>query len=319
MSFSSEVKEEILNINQPDNCCKLSGLCAVINSIGQLSISKNGYTFSIVADSIELIEKTKELINALYSSKISSIEIYTKSIGKTKIYETTMPSSVGADILKDAGILTLDSNNNFIINHGVDHHLILEDCCKKAYLQFIFLATGTVSIPENNDINSKSRGYHLEIELNNNEQAKIVASLLGEFGFIIRKVERNDKYVLYLKESDSIADLIAFLGAKNSYLKLQNEIVERDLKNNINRQSNCMSANIDKTLNASIKQLQAIDTIENTIGLNSLSADLQEIVLLRKNNPESSLIELMEIYKKPITKSGLSYKLNRLVEIAKNL
>lgn len=311
MSFSNDVKEQLLSQKLEADCCMQSSLCAFINCLGSLEINKSGVTFSIKTDNIEILERIQEIVNTLYSDKIEELFVTSQTVGKTILYEFTAPMKVGTQILKDCGIIELDEKNMVNINRSINHHIILEDCCKIWYIKSCFLAVGTISIPQN--------GYHFEMEFASNDQAKAVANLMGEFGFITRKVERNEKFVVYMKESESIADFLAFVGDTKSYLKLQEEILNRDMRNSINRTSNCISANISKTVDASVVQLKAIETIEDTIGLENLSNGLREVAILRKNNPQASLSELINKSETPLTKSGLNYKLNKIVEISKNL
>ena len=256
----------------------------------------------------------------MYSDKVDELEVITKATGKVVMYEVGFPSEVGSRILKDCEILSLSETNNWTVNRGIDHHIIMEDCCKNAYLSAVFVTSGTISVPTTDEVSANSfGGYHFELEITNLEQAKAVSHLLGEFGFISKKVTRGDKQVVYIKESETIADFIGFVGAVKSYLKLQNEIVSRDMRNAINRQANCMSANIGKTIGASIAQLKAIETIEETIGIESLPGDLKEYALLRKNNPDSALSDLVAMLDGKISKSGLNYKFKKILEIANNL
>ena len=99
-----------------------------------------------------------------------------------------------------------------------------------------------------------------------------------------------------MKESEAIADFVGCVGATKCYLKLQEEIIKREMRNSINRQSNCISANIDKTINASLSQVRAIEIIEETIGIQSLPQNLQKVAILRKENPDASLTELVKLY-----------------------
>ncbi len=324
MSFSGAVKEEILNLKPEADCCALASICACINSIGSLEISKKGVSFSLKTDNMKLLEYVKDLINSIYSSKIENLVAEEIVVGKNTLYEFVVPTELGNRILQDAGVLQLDDTNNWTLVKGVDHHIIIEDCCKKAYIKMAFASVGNISIPRTDEddemgVNARGKGYHFELEFTNVEQAKVLSNLLGEFGFITRKVDRGEKFVVYMKECESIADFIAFVGASKSYLEMQNEIVKRDMRNSINRQSNCISANIDKTVQASMEQIQAIEIIENTIGISGLPVSLQEVAILRINNKESSLSELVELSGNTLTKSGLNYKLKKIVEIAKNL
>lgn len=320
MSFSSEIKEEIIKQAIDNDCCEFAFLAGTINSIGSLEISRGGVTFSLRCDNYAIIEKIRDIINKLYSDKIEDLEIVQKSTGKVLMYEVVFPFQVGNRILKDCMILSLSDGNTWEINKGIDHHIILEDCCKTNYLKAVFLCSGSVSVPVVEEETGISSGdYHFELEFNSVDQAKAVSHLLGEFGFITKKVERSGKQVVYIKESESIADFVGFVGATRSYLKLQNEMITRDMRNSINRQANCVSANISKTVGASLIQLKAIEVIENTIGLESLSEDLIKVAKLRKEYPDSSLSDLINITEGKYTKSGLNYKFKKIVEIANNL
>lgn len=319
MSFSSEIKDEILNREIDNDCCQFAFLAGVINTIGSLDITGGGFSFSIRTDNLDIIDKVRKVINKLYSDKVEDLEVLVKSTGKITMYEVSFPGVVGSQILKDCSILSLTEGNNWSVNRGIDHHVIMEDCCKKTYLSTVFLTVGTISVPTTDESSNSFGGYHFELELTNLEQAKAVSHLLGEFGFISKKVTRTDKQVVYIKESESIADFVGFVGATKSYLKLQNEIIARDMRNAINRQANCMSANIGKTVSAALLQMQAIETIKETIGLDSLPGDLKFYAELRENNPDSSLSDLVELCDGSVTKSGLNYKLKKLIDIANNL
>ena len=320
MSFSSEVKAELLSQQIENDCCGFAFLAGVINTIGSLEISHGGFSFSLRTDNLKIVEKVQEVINKLYADKVDELEVTTKTTGKVVMYEVSFPQKVGAQILKDCSILTLSESNNWEVTRGIDHHVILEDCCKKSYLTAVFLTSGTLSVPTTTvDSSSSFGGYHFELELSSVEQAKAVSHLLGEFGFISKKVARGEKQVVYIKEGETIAEFVGFVGATKSYLQLQNDIVSRDMRNAINRQANCMSANIGKTVGAALIQIQAIEKIEETIGLDNLPGDLGAFAKLRKENPDSSLTDLVEICGGEITKSGLNYKLKKLVEIANNL
>ncbi len=323
MSFSSGVKEEILNVKPESDCCTLASLCACINSIGSLELSNKGVSFSIKTDNTDLLNYIKDIINKIYSSKIEELDAEMSIIGKTTLYEFVAPVELGNRILQDCGIISLDETNNWSLNKSVDHHIIMEDCCKKSYIKLAFASVGNISIPQSQDdeigLKSKGRGYHFELEFTNSEQAKVLSNLLGEFGFITRKVERGEKFVVYMKEAESIADFVAFVGANKSFLEMQNEIIKREMRNSINRQSNCISANIDKTVQASLMQVRAIEKIEETIGIGGLPSSLQEVAMLRLENKESSLSDLVLLSGNSLTKSGLNYKLKKIIEIAENL
>ena len=159
----------------------------------------------------------------------------------------------------------------------------------------------------------------MEFSSKNHEFLTEIASILSEFGIFSKLVQRKNGFVLYFKEADVIMSLLALLGANNSALALAEEMTTREKRNQVNRQVNCINANISKTVEASLKQVSAINTIISTIGLESLSDELQEVAMLRLANPEESLDELLMLSTLKLSKSGLNHRLNKLIRIAKEL
>ena len=142
---------------------------------------------------------------------------------------------------------------------------------------------------------------------------------MAEYNIIGKIFERKNSYVFYIKDVNTIQDLLALVGANQSVLCLSNEIVTRELRNKVNRQVNCINANINKTVEASLKQVNAINTIINTIGLESLPEDLQEVAVLRLANQEESLDELLKLSTIKLTRSGLNHRFRKLIKIANAL
>jgi len=143
--------------------------------------------------------------------------------------------------------------------------------------------------------------------------------LLADFDIISKMIKRKNNFVVYVKGLDMISDLFALVGATKGSLKLQNEGVLRSVRNNINRQNNCINANLTKTVDASVKQMQIIDKIKNTIGIDALDDNLKDVVFLRLANPEESLDALVKLSPKKISKSGLYHRFKKLEEIASKL
>lgn len=325
MSFSNEVKKEILLSFPDDDSVARAYLASIIQTIGSIVVMQKGMTFSVAADSIELIDFTKRLINKLYTSKLRDIVVMTKKTGKNQKFEFSLPVGLGEEVLRDCGILITD-NNIRSISQKLDHHLVIEDDCKISYLKGAFVSAGLVSIPCSNDgdnpINQKTRkfgGYHFEIFFSSNNQAQAISHLMAEFGILPKKIEKRDGFLVYLKEGEMISDFLALMGANKAVLRIQSAMVNREVRNKINRESNCISANIDKTISASLKQLYAIEVIDATIGLENLPPNLVSVAKARRDNREASLLELTEILNDGISKSGISYKLKKIIEIAENI
>ena len=143
--------------------------------------------------------------------------------------------------------------------------------------------------------------------------------LFSNFDIFPKIVERNEAYVIYLKNSDVICDTLGLFGASKTVLDLMNQRVSRDMNNATNRRINCISANIDKTVNASVKQLKAIETIQNTIGLENLPETLNEAALLRLGNPESSLKDLLSLMEHPVSKGALAQRFDKIIKLSEEL
>ena len=189
--------------------------------------------------------------------------------------------------------------------------ILMQPCCRKAFLKSAFLSSGSVSDP--------GRSYHLEIVSRDEEAADILIDIFRGFSLGAKKVLRKEKTVVYLKEAEDIASTLALMGADSSYLLFESRRVAKEMNGNINRRVNCETANIEKTVNASVKQVSAIRRIESTKGLSSLPKSLIEIAELRLLHPELSLEELGKMCTPPLGKSGVNHRLRRLVEIAETI
>ena len=132
-------------------------------------------------------------------------------------------------------------------------------------------------------------------------------------------VERNDSFVVYLKNSETICDVLGMLGASKSVMDIMSKKVDKDMNNFTNRQMNCAQANIDKTITAAVKQMQAIEVIQNTIGIENLPDVLCETALVRLANPQGSLNDLLKALDNKISKGALAQRFDKIIKLAKEL
>ncbi len=178
----------------------------------------------------------------------------------------------------------------------------------KAIIRGAFLGAGSINNPESK--------YHLEIILSTIYNAEKIISILKTFTIQAKKLERKNGYSIYIKDGEEISKLLALIGANSSVLKFEQIRVLRDMKNNINRKVNCETANINKTVNAAVKQIEAIKKLQKIGEFDKLSENLKEIAKIRIKNPDASLVELGQMLKDPIGKSGVNHRLNKILEIA---
>lgn len=189
------------------------------------------------------------------------------------------------------------------------HELVVqESCCKRVFIRGLFLACGSVADPE--------RGYHLEMALGSMGKAREVVRLLGAFEIEAKIVERKKNYIVYVKEGARIVDLLNVMGAHVALMEFENVRIWKEMRNSVNRQVNCETANIKKTVSAAARQIEDIQYIKDISGFGILPKGLAEIANLRLEHAEVSLKELGEMLDPPIGKSGVNHRLRRLSEIA---
>ncbi len=321
MSFAHDVKLEVLENNIQNECCKLAFLSAVIHSCGELTKSGKEFFLELKTDIDKVYDIVNDCLKTLYGEYAEVRLDDDTNINKAVRYIISLPKSCTNQILFDCGIAKLSLNNEFTIIQGIDEHIIENECCAKNYIRGVFATTSTSNIVLNGEkISNRSfSGYHWEFVFVSEAFADDFSNLLFSQGIANKKSRRKNLFVLYIKEAEIVSDLFAIVGAFKGLLKLQNEMALRDVRNNINRQTNCLNANITKTVNASINQINAINNIDRLMGFEKLPKNLRELCLVRLANPEESLDNLTKLLSTSITKSGISHQFRRLIKISERL
>ena len=186
--------------------------------------------------------------------------------------------------------------------------LVKDTCCKRAFLKGVFLGSGCVVNP-NTD-------YHFEVTTKSKVYADYLVKLMNEFGLAPKIIKRNSNYVIYLKDSEQISTLLAVFEVNKAVLEYENIRISKSITNNINRSVNCETANLTKTIEAAVKQQEAINKLKAENRFNDLNPKLKEIASLRLKYPEASLDELAEKCSYKISKSGVYHRLNKIIKIA---
>lgn len=319
MSFSRVSKEEILKVEFEDDTCAIAFMSGLFHSCGQLSKSGNKIYLQLVSDVDKLSSVCEKIVKKLYGGDVE-VEIGDNyHINKNTYYETKFEVEKFKQLLLDTGMIDIENGEiSFIFK--IDKNLLLEDEARRAFIKGVYVGSSTSSIKLSQDsTQSCGSGYHMEFVSQSHEFLIEFSGILAEYNIIGKIFERKNSYVLYIKDVNTIQDLLALMGANKCVLDLTNEIVTRELRNKVNRQVNCINANINKTVEASMKQVAAINTIINTIGLESLPDDLQEIAVLRLANQEESLDELLKLSTIKLTRSGLNHRFRKLLKIASTL
>ncbi|MEG1923340.1 MAG: DNA-binding protein WhiA [Clostridia bacterium] len=303
MTFNQSVKEEIINTMKLPPCCKKAVISAFIRTLGELSLDQNGFGLILHFRITELAQLAEKYIVELYKLKIEKT-INTQNI-TLRIYNCRQ-------LLSDCGIIKTGKEIELI--DGIINTFTEKECCAKSYLTALFLGSGMVRIPITELSDEVKGGYHMELSLVTLELALDTVNLFADYGFDAKLSYRKDKQLVYFKDSESISDLLAFYGASKAVMAMQNSIAARSIRAEANRTSNCITANIDKSINAAAKQITAIDNINQTIGLQNLSEALQETARLRKANPSANLEELTNLHRN-VTKSGVNHRLRALIKL----
>ena len=297
ISFSGNAKAEICR-NLPAKSC-----CALAESFGILLFCN-----SFRADGIRIITESKELGAILP-------RLFKKAFGVSfdQAPEDNATGKLNFQITNPEKINLIMSAYGFDANDTLSLHINLpvveEDCCKAAFLRGAFLAGGSVTDP--------TKGYHLEFVTTHASVARECNSLIQEvLGLQPKTASRSGVRMLYVKQSDRIADCLTYLGAPISAMGIIEAKLEKELNNKINRRCNCDDGNTSKVVEAAQEQLAAIRTLQERGVYQNLSAKLQQAAEARLENPEASLTELAAMMQPPISKPAMNHRLQMLVQKA---
>lgn len=298
MSFSGEVKEELVKQLPTARHCQLAELAAILIYTG--AVKEEGQSFCLDAqeESSFCLRKSCLLLQKTFEMSVSAEEIG----NGTKHFRIN-----DSDNIKKVLQAIKYNKQDTLVNPVV----IKSICCKRAFLRGTFLSIGSMSNPE--------KGYHLEFVCTTQAQARQIQEVLQVFEIEAKIVPRKKYQVLYIKESEEIVELLNIIGAHVSLMNLENLRILKDMRNSINRRVNCEAANITKTVNAATKQIEDIQFIRDHYGFDKLSPQLREIAEVRLDYPDATLKELGEYLEPQVGKSGVNHRLRKLGELADKL
>lgn len=290
MSFASEVKKELIDMPIEKECCAPTLLAGMLCFGGKFS-SDDYYTLN---------SESYRLLDFLSSLCAERFLICPTLIKRSGSYSLILPEATM--ILQELDILKAGQ-----VKFSFPY--MPEDCCKRAFIKGAFLSSGTISSPQ--------KQYHLEFSTPHFGISEPLRELLMEFDIPSKTLRRKSRYVTYFKDNDVICDILALMGAGKATLTLSETNITKSIANRDNRLINSENANYDKTITASVKQIIAINTIDNHMGLENLPVQLRDLALLRLENRDLPLSELAE--KLEISKSGVNHRMRKILEIAENL
>ena len=321
MSFSSDAKTEAALSDIGGEAESRAELSALIRTCGQFQLVNKRFNIVLATEVSELFVRVEKLLKLLYGKDISPSLEKEERQNKSTRYNIGIPEQITDKVLKECYITRDTAGEQYQMIEGISRHLFVNEECSKHYIMGAFMgcASANIVIKDINNLSKHTGGYHLEFVFNNQTLASDFAHLLGERSVYSKTMRRKNLFVTYVKEAEIVSDVLALVGANNAVLTLQNEFAVREVRNQLNRQLNCMNANMNKMVDASIKQLDSIEVINQTIGIESLPENLYELCMLRLANPDETLEVLAKLMTVPLTKSGINHRLRKLNKIADEL
>lgn len=309
MSFSVSTKNELARIVARKQCCQLAELAALVKTDGLIQISgQHKLSLHLVTETAAVARKAFTYLKNLFVIHTDILIKKKSRLKKNNVYLVRMASQPGVSrILKEIGFI----NEQEQLVNAINPNIVKKDCCKRSFLRGAFLGGGSVSDPEGD--------YHLEILVNDEEFSRFLCELLAVYDLRARINHRKNWDVVYLKGSEDIIKLLNIMGAHSALLNFENTRIYKDMRNQVNRLVNCETANLNKTVDAALKQLEDIKLIQETIGLSNLADNLKMIAELRLQYPDISLKELGEMLSPPIGKSGVNHRIRRIQKIADDI
>ena len=312
MSFSQEIKEELSRQFPAARHCQLAELAAIISACGAVSVRKNHRLVLLLeSENILVIRKAGTLIRKLFRFSPEYRMYVSGEQKKNRIYSLAVPDpEQTARVLKAVKYLT-ERGVLRELSLPVNGILLHSSCCRRAFIRGAFLAAGSVSNPE--------KSYHLEIVCTEEDKAEQIREAVCSFDVDARVVQRKQAFVVYVKESDGISDIFNVMEAHQGLMKMENIRILRGISGKLNRSVNCETANLNKTVAASVNQTRSIEIIRDTIGLAALPAPLRQMAEVRLSYPDTPLAELGKLMDPPVGKSGVNHRLRKLKQIAEEL
>lgn len=312
MSFKDSARAELLEVLPQKNDEVMSFLSGLARTCGSVEISNRHINLCFWLQSYEEGLRVVDLLKQLYPTNFELSLDKNKQGGEA--CKIQVPSGISKQAMSDLGIMSIQADEYDCFVEGIAYELTKSIPCKVAYLKGLFLGSGSIWVPSMTANGTMREGYHFELQLNDELFANDVMELMSDLRINTRMSERGEHKLVYIKDKDEIVKLLATIGLNECTLKLQSIIDERETANSINRSVICETANFDKTLTASAKQLLAIAELKSKDLFDGLSEQLKQTADARAQHSDASLNELAEIL--GISKSCLNHRLRKLVELA---
>ena len=312
MSFSSEVKEELSEQIASGRHCRLAETAAILSLCGKIVITENDrYCVKIQTENLAVARKYFTLLKKTFNIRTDVSIRSGINPGRSRTYIVAVREHEEALKVLQA-VKLINSQGEIGENLSLIRNVVLQNaCCRRAFIRGAFLAAGSISAPE--------KFYHFEIVCPTEPKAEQLKNIIATFDIEAKIVPRKKYYVVYIKEGSQIVDILNVMEAPVSLMELENIRIVKEMRGSVNRQVNCETANINKTVSAAVKQIEDIRFIQSVAGLSGLPESLQEMARIRLERPEATLKELGEALEPPVGKSGVNHRLRKLSLVAEEL
>jgi len=308
MNFKEEIKKEIISKTLKDKCCKKSFLIGLIRGGGTLFSSEEGLGLDFTVKSEELASICTNYLRTLFDYEVRTMSVIEDKLTGLEKFKISICGQDSEEVLVKLGVL-IREGEELSVNMDFFGDFAKKECCLKSFFRGLFITTGVVTTPSNDS----STGYHLELSFSHSKTASLVNLKLLDNGVHTKIMRRKGKFVVYIKSVEEIKNFLAFLSLPLSVLKLTELIIEREITNASNRATNCDLANVEKQVEASAKQISAINKIKK-YNQSLLSDTLKEVAEARLTYKDETLVELSS--RLNISKSCLNHRLRRIIAIA---
>ena len=310
MSFSGMVKEELSRQIGTARHCRIAELAALIGFCGRLEHFPQGEKLKLQTENETVARKCFTLLQKTFNIEKEISVRENSHLKRVKVYvlEISDPEEI-REILQATKLIADSKFCDTLILQ--DMLVVQQSCCKRAYIRGAFLASGSISDPE--------KGYHFEIVYPDERKAQQLQTIIRSFSVDAKIVQRKKSYVVYVKEGAQIVDMLAVMEANVALMDLENIRIRKEVRNSVHRKVNCETANINKTVNAAVKQMEDIKLIQQVMGFEQLSDGLAQIAELRMQYPEATLKELGMMLSPQVGKSGVNHRLRKLSALADEL
>ncbi|WP_302326387.1 DNA-binding protein WhiA [Enterocloster lavalensis] len=312
MSFSSKVKDELSRQVNPARHCQIAEIAAILSLCGKIKISdQDHFSIEIHTENVAVARKYFTLLKKTFNIGTDVSIRRGAYLKRNRTYIVAVREHEDAIRVLQAAKL-LNEYGEVSENLSVVRNVVVQNtCCRRAFIRGAFLASGSISDPE--------KFYHFEIACMAEPKAEQLRELIATFDIEAKIVRRKKYYVVYIKEGSQIVDILNVMEAPVALMELENIRILKEMRNSVNRQVNCETANINKTVSAAVKQMDDIRYIQAVIGLDGLPDNLREMALVRLERPDATLKELGEALNPPVGKSGVNHRLRKLGILADDL